>query len=432
MTTTPRSRSARRLGCLTIAVVALTALVNPSLGADAATAEFTLVSRADVATVQLLAKGAPLVAGGGVVFFTPGTAQTELAPVMSRGFSSAPYPGPFLLSLPGLVSGASGGKANVPNYPLFLESDSSLATDPAPITYGPYELAARSRLDGSVASAAVSPAAAPAWGLTGKALSDTHRAGGTFVAQSTATVDSFAVGPGVTVQGLRGTARLVATSSGDLVAESSFVPGTISIAGMTFGLVGSKLVAAGNSSPMDVTAASALLAARGITFEYVAERRTTSSVTGACLRIAAPVDLPGQPHSQMTVTLGEVSVSGYRSTTSSTPVSTEEESGTHPVAPVETRSGAGRPTLTPTDQPVLFPDPTPMTEGDPAQAVRTAGAPVVAHPQQRFVSSARRQPVDPPATGIYLLLVGAAAMTLLGSRLLGAFAIVGRLTGRRG
>lgn len=406
----------------TVGLVLLSAGLHAGTGASvsaAASAEFSMLARADVAGVEVRFRGAPLVPNGEVAFLTPGTAQAEFSSASSRGFASAPYPGPFVLSLPGLISGGSGGVVNVPNYPLVVESDTAFDPNPEPVTAGPYRLSASSSAARTESQARLSAGSAGAGALSGTASTAATQKGESLTTEATSLVEGLALPGGVVVAGTKSFARLTAAPGKAPAVETTLVPGTVTIAGRTFGLTEKGLVTGDTTTPLDLKPAEELLRQAGITFRYLPVERTPTAVTGAALDVSFPLNAPGQPPAVLRVLLGGVRVSlisaagavtgtaGIGTTTPGSAGGLEQPAAGAPTAPL----------AAPFDAAALPSDLPPAADtAEPAPVALAAPPPLTA-------GLARVALPDPSASGLYLLVAGSALLALAGSRLVGLVAV---------
>ena len=249
--------------------------------------------------------GAPAVPGGQVAYGSPASSQAAVDSLgTSSAFAAAPYPGDVATSLPGTIKGLSNGQIPVPEYPFFARS--SYPTTPEDRRQlGVNVLAARSDERSSEGTASFGGASGDPSVASGLGKATAGRvADGSFVAESTARVEGFAVGTVLRIGEVSSRVSLRALPGQPVTKERSFSVASVTVNGAVFGFTDQGLVAGGQTI---TPAANSALAGAGIGLEYVPATETDNSVTSASLRVRiSQPSSGGQPITE-TVTLGAVS-----------------------------------------------------------------------------------------------------------------------------
>jgi hypothetical protein len=268
------------VGALSTAA-AVSAAAAPA--AQGSLGNFTAVASAEGTRTTVLASGAVLtdtVADAG----SP-VAQAQLDSLGgSAAFGSVLYPGDLVVTAPGLVAGATGGKANLPAYPLIA----SASTNGAP----------SSKMDapGSSAQADASPTHATGRSTNGSST----QAGGTATVTSKADavvddagsvsvtagsdITSFTVGP-LTLGSVQSTARAVLSTDGRVTKAATFDASAATVAGAPVTITPKGLNA---SAPLQ-----SILDRAGISVRYLDQQETDGGIISAGLAVTKRQDLPG-------------------------------------------------------------------------------------------------------------------------------------------
>lgn len=223
------------------------------------------------------------------------TAQVSLDSTRgSQGFASSPYPGEAVVGLPPTLRGASG--APVPDYPLYVSSRSPSV--PKDERSAPGYLIRSASSDASSAAVAESGLADP----NVKGASSIVRANSAITeaastADSVVDIQSFGLKDVLDVGRVKATAKVVVNDAGKVRLSSSFEALRTTLAGQAVSITAEGIVAAGQTVPLpDASPAVQALEKAGVTIEYLAPTKTSTSVVSAGLRIsmkgAAPPEVP--------------------------------------------------------------------------------------------------------------------------------------------
>jgi hypothetical protein len=384
---------------------------------------FTVSARADAATIGIVDTHAPLVVNGQLVDATPATAQALVDSLgESQGFASAPYAGDFLVNVPNIVNGLFNGKAPpLPSYP-FIVNSSYPGSPSVQQVQGPYGITARSTPTNTTASARLglltgSPALVSA---TATSSANQDAATGALVAQADTEIVGLSLGPLLKIGKISAHAQMSAQPSQTPVKQSSFSVGTLTIAGIEVGVTDKGLQLGPTTVPItSVTALTTLLNAAGIKLSYLPSTQTATSVDSAGLSVSFTQNVPTQGPVNVTLTFGRVAVTtdsaGGATGTAGAPTGNDGGTGND--------NGTASPvaTIPAVAAPVGSIDGTTPPVAQPATA-RPAVAPRLARrrPSQPSAAIGPWQPiVGPRATGIYLAMMGAGVLVLVGARALG-------------
>ena len=402
-------------------------------GAESGTAgEYSVFARADVSSVSVVVTGAPVVPGGEVAYASPASSQAAIDSLgTSKAFSSAPYPGEVLATLPGTIRGASNGSLPVPDYPLYVTSDYP-STPRAERHVGVNSLSARSDPAASAGQATVALASGGPDIASGVGRATAERdSAGTFVADATATVSAFAVSPAVRIGDIIAHVRLRAVPGQPVLRETSFSVASVTVNGQRFGFTDKGLVAGDQTLlPAGAAAATSALAAAGIELAYVPGAQTDTSVTSAALRISYTTKTVQGP-TQVTAVLGQVSA---RAAATRLPT-LDDEGGSMigdagPVGPSDPAPTDGPVTATPPPAgDVNSPAPLPAGTADLASPVVVAPSPPAA-PPTAVLDGAAAAPaqsigmdIGPSGRTFYLALIVSGALAVIAARLLALFGV---------
>jgi hypothetical protein len=233
-------------------------------------------------------------------------AQAASSSVAQKAFSSYPYPGDTVASIPGLIGGllASAGHplpVPVPGYPLVAYAScndnsqtvkvpdgtgAGLPADPpytmtsscTPTSANALASAGSSSSQGGTAVKAgyVAAAASASQGKDGQVDATAH---------AEATGFSFAGGL-LSLSGLMADARVAVSASGTVTPTSSFEAGKISVAGTSVGFGPGGFTAGGQVVPVDVSALNSVLSQAGIKVTYLTASKGSGTATSAGIQVA--------------------------------------------------------------------------------------------------------------------------------------------------
>jgi hypothetical protein len=405
-----------------------------------------------------------------------GGPETDVAQSsLDKGDANAafPYFGPYVATLPGVVSGLFGFP--VPPYP--LTASSTFGSEPAHINYPGVELSAVSRATSTVADAVFGSAGSG--GISHSEVDES--ADGNITARATASSLLTALGPLVTLKGFESGVAVVADANGTLTRTSNFSIDEIAVPGLVLRLPeqspssypvpfpvpvpgvpapepipapsfpvpngGTTLVEPkigfingyfvvqplqGDAQKYVVPADSVVQAfkAQGVTLSYTAPQNTKDGIVGGVFSIqytfAAPPDNPYyKGETPATFVIGDTRASVSRAPespgaladglTGAAPTS----SGTGPdAAAVPPADLAGIGALPSTAGAVPTVDLQPQSSGGSSDRASGIGASLVAAGLPAFISS--------DFAGIYLALIGLTVIGLLAAAVLGAKGVSAR------
>lgn len=266
---------------------------------------YALTARADALSLEAVQASAPVVPNGQVLFATPSTSQATIDSLgTSNGYASAPYPGETAVTLPGVVTALAG--VPLPTYPFYVSSNYP-AVPSAAAAMGPFEAESQSSASQSAAQARVmlTPNDSPA-AFTSKASTSVSRdaASGTLAAEARSLVEGFAMGPQLSIGTISSFARLTRAGGAAPSKETSFSVGSITVAGMTYGLTDKGFEPLGAAPD---TAPVTQLEALGISIRYLPARETATHIESAGLAVGLTGELPSQGPAGLTFIFGRVS-----------------------------------------------------------------------------------------------------------------------------
>jgi hypothetical protein len=198
-------------------------ILLPSASASAAggATSFTALATAEGIRISTFAGGAPVTS-------EPAEGGSPIARAVldslgtSQAYASVLYPGDALVSVPGLVAGASGGQVNLPSYPLIAASDRNTAPEA--------EVAGPGATMRASSSAGRSLATTTAGTVTATALTETTL-DGEVVSSSESVVTGLFSGA-LKVGNIRSTAKVVLGPDGAVTRSSSFEVSGLEVAGV--------------------------------------------------------------------------------------------------------------------------------------------------------------------------------------------------------
>lgn len=245
-----------------------------------------------------------------------------------RADAGAPY-SPFLFSLPGTATGATGGAVDVPTPPGYVVA--SFPTSPeAESEQGAYSLSATASAQSARGETSVRPpAAGDAVPESGYALATSSaNADGSVTVRAVSRVDSFAFA-GVELSRVEADYTLTLQPSGASTLKGQVRLGAVTAAGLTSGLTESGVVAAGMPLPVtreNLNTLAPALAAQGVTLNYApttftygdgstssggdpVKGKTLQSVRFGGLVVGGKGEIPGQGPAELQVTLAALDLS---------------------------------------------------------------------------------------------------------------------------
>ena len=211
-------------------------------------------------------------------------AQTALSSTgQSNGFASFPYPGAFLLSLPGLA--ASQGAPETPPYPLYVESNATLKPKDEVKQPG-LALTSQSSPDASTAEAAAGGRSEQArvGSATAKANVTADKTAGTVLSEAGADTEALSAGP-LRIGRILAEAHATTSSAGGLTRTSSLQLFDVTVNGVTYGLSDKGFSSGASTSPLPANPAAEQLAKAGVKVTYLAAREVPDGVMSPGLRI---------------------------------------------------------------------------------------------------------------------------------------------------
>jgi hypothetical protein len=378
--------------------------------AQASNGIFALSARADGLGLEFVATGLPVVPQGKLAFISPASAQATLDQFSGAAFASAPYAGDLIVSMPTTINGLGAGTLPpFPAYPFYVATDS--ATPDARQEAGPYVLAAHSEPNDSNAQARVglSTTSPEVVSVTSDAAVHRDPATGLLVAEAVTTTAPTRINDLLSLGEITSTARFSydpSTPDVPPAKESSLAVGTITVAGLPFGLTDQGLVAAGNPLlPVDLGAITSLLAGSGVEVELLPAEETATAISSSAVQITYTEQLP-PPFLDTTVRLilGRSSAALTTGTLPSRPTPTTRPASPAP-APAAAPTGGGSVPIATPSVPVAAPvAPVAAPVAAPAAAVPTAAAQSIAAPLADLHL-------------FYLVLAGSALLAITSSRL---------------
>jgi hypothetical protein len=345
----------------------------PAAGA----AGFTGVAEANGVRTTVVASGGPLTSvpmdtGSPVAQATLDSLGSSLA------FASQPYPGDEAVTLPGTVAGVTGGKVNLPHYPLIAQSN-------APGQPSSDVEAPGSSLKAS-SSSAESKASATTGGSTGTTAAGLTSAYAQISQAATGTVTALAISDaqGITIGPLRlghvrssSTVHLAPDAS---VARSSALEVTgASVGGSAVGITPAGLTAGSSTTPLPATSpVDEQLRSAGVSVAYLEPESTPAGVVAAGVKVTVSRQVPG-PVSPVTVTYIFGQSASAVAGVAGTPPSLAVPSGLGPTSPPPDSAG---------------------TSADPAGLPTPRNAPGIASPLGAAMTAAFPSPRPPPAPSV--------------------------------
>jgi hypothetical protein len=361
----------------------------------------------------------------------------------SRAFASLPYPGDLAISGPGLLAGLT-GLPSPPPYPFYVAS-SHPTTPEAKMAQPGYELAATSAESSSQGSTMTgnrtgSESAPSAIGSTvTKAVTNRDAASGVVTAEATGTADVINIGGVLRIGQTDAKAKVTRGPGAEPTREATFAINGMTIAGQTVGFSEKGFTFGGTNTP--IPQADPLLEALAqakITVQYLSRIDNPDGVVSPGLVIRQEQATPGGPTMVIRYVFGQMAASatvsgGPTSIGGSLPAIDTGPSDTQVISPP-----ADTPGPTSTGEPAALPavtddtsssygssrygtggvdSGTPATESSSAVAAPVTETPVAGLVQEAApISQAPVTLVD--TASIYLILVAAAAVALLGGTVL--------------
>ena len=386
---------------------------------------FILSASAVALGVQVIGATLPLAPGGEDAFLSPASTQSYLDSTRSNGYASAPFPGNFIISLPTTVDGlTSGSFPPIPSYPFYVAS-----TDPTTPTagdaVGPYQISASSNPTASSGDAKIGLSTSSPQVASTTSLSSVSRDPTTGIAeavQASTEIAPLQLNSILSLGDVNSSVTLTydpSNPTAGVTEKDSFSVGTVTIAGVQLGLTSQGLTLPGGVKiPLNLSALQKLLAATGLSIQYLPLTRTATSLTSAGVEVSFNKTLPTAGNTTVNIVLGQVSATLNPGT--AVPSSPE----TDVVAPLpsdqSTSLGGGLPTSLPIASGV-----TPTTSAPSA-----AGQTPVRGPQTQILGFIPAHLND--VSLLYLSLALAGLLALVGSRLTQWIAFKLRLVGRQG
>lgn len=279
---TPQRRWCGCVGAAVLFFVATGSLVTatvllPSASASAAggATSFTALATAEGIRISTFAGGAPVTS-------EPAEGGSPIARAVldslgtSQAYASVLYPGDALVSVPGLVAGASGGQVNLPSYPLIAASDRTTAPEA--------EVAGPGATMRASSSAGRSLATTTAGTVTATALTETTL-DGEVVSSSESVVTGLFSGV-IKVGNIRSTAKVVLGPDGAVTRSSAFEVSGLEVGGVKVAVGRDGLVLGENTSALPSAGdLEKALAEAGIQLRLLAAVETEDAIEGQGLEI---------------------------------------------------------------------------------------------------------------------------------------------------
>jgi hypothetical protein len=234
----------------------------------------------------------------------------------SSAFASFPYPGDAGVTVPGLLPAVVPGAPSMPPYPFYAKSEYPIVPK-AGQAAGAVNLSAESTQTASRATGSAGPQGDGPGSMSSEA--SVAEAGDSVGAPSTAVVAAFAAGP-LTLGRVVSTASVTLLADGTLQRKSGLELSGVRIGDQTVGLSSSGFVGPGTGVPFPPGVQDQLrsiLAAGGMTVEFVPERQTDDGVVSAGLRIRQERDMPNG-HDALTWVIGQATASAVGGATGAT------------------------------------------------------------------------------------------------------------------
>lgn len=429
-----------------VGLLALAALFFPQvagalptqLGGDSAFGSFTAIGDANGLSIEVDDPSAPLVANGQLVFASDTSSQAQVDSLgESQAFSSVPYPGPLVSTLPNLINGLTSGQfPPLPTYPLLVSSQYP-TTPRDQVSQGPYQMTASSQQNEARATGIIAVSdTAPSVAEVSTTAAATQNSDGSVTATATTSTNVVDFGPNSLLQidGVESSAAVSQTPGGALQRTAHLTAAAIRVGGVALALTDRGLQLAGTSIPilgLDSTLTVLLnsLSASGISLSVLPAKKLPDGVESAALQVIEQRDIPGQGNVVATVTFG-----GAVATVSSSSV---------PNVPSAPLPGSGSTAPAGTVPPVS------VSPVRPLSSTAASAAPVTATPSNLHPSSSLGHASNEPAARqdeelihhplslngsasvFYLILLASAAVTLVGTELLRRVAVRLQLSRRR-
>lgn len=277
-------------------VVAVTVAVAPLIIGTPTHAEVFFRATAIADGMNTIVGGAAVPFGAVVEGATP-AAQAVLDSLgNSHGYAANPYPGDFVVSVPGTVAGILPVPATVPRYPAFVTSDSGTQPE-AHADYPAYTLASISGETGTHAAAAEGDRAADEGYAAADAQTRTT-SDGTVHAIATSTVSGFQV-PGVVSFGtVTTTAQVTRAPASRAQVKSRIQIWGVTVGGQSVGFSDGHFVAPGTEQPLPADPLADILSDAGVSVRYVDARRLPNGVVSPAVEVTVRQEAPaGNPAS---------------------------------------------------------------------------------------------------------------------------------------
>ncbi|MDP9181174.1 MAG: hypothetical protein M3P04_00175 [Actinomycetota bacterium] len=346
-----------------------------------------------------------------------GSGQTAQAVIdqigTSTGFASFPYPGQFVLGVPGLVAGAGGPSLPV-DYPLYVSSD---PLHPKAQADGPgYSLRASSATGATTADA-----------TGGAAYGDTFASGrGTahassevtathdVVAEASTVVDSITVTGVLHIGRVSSSVTVTRSATGALRRMSHLDVEGASVGGQAISISDGEVVVTGTRQPLPDSPAGDLLATAGVTVAITEPVDDPDGRTGGAIVITVVNTNDAAGTSKAIYRLGGAAAFvSFSSINDGPPAVIETEDGGPAPAPVAQPAAP----VSPGD---AFDAPAPAT---PDVAGAAPGPPAVAFP----APASARVPLRGDAAWLYFCFVACSAALVLSTQLLSRYGVKARL-----
>ena len=236
----------------------------------------------------------------------------------NSSLASAPYPGAFAAGMAGTFRAVSrpGGQPGIgqapplPDWP-FIVTSTYPGREESAQTNGPYTVSAASGPAGSLAAATVG-ALGPGAVLSPASRSEARwdASAEKFVAKADSSFAALTLDPVLKLVDVEAHVTLAAAPGEKPSTTSSFEVGTMTVGGVKVGLTDKGFIVGPNAGPSpNPGPLSAVLAAAGITIEFIPAQTTTKGIRSAGMRITSTQEFPVQGRVTQTWTAGLVSAS---------------------------------------------------------------------------------------------------------------------------
>ncbi|HWE65087.1 MAG TPA: hypothetical protein VG298_00440 [Acidimicrobiales bacterium] len=276
---------------------------------------FNALGRSDGLSIEVDDPSAPIVSNGQLIFASDSSSQAQLDSLgQSQAFSSVPYPGPLVASLPNLVNGLFSGQIPpLPSYPLYVSSQYPTAPSDV-VNQGPYEMDATSGTSDAKALGIIGAVnGSPSVANLSSSAEAVQNADGSVTATADNALKGLDFGPGslLQVDGVQSSATATQSPGQSLQTSSTLSVATLSIAGIGLSITDKGLAVDGHQVAalgltQTITTLLHALSTQGLTLTYLPAKQLPDGVQSAALEIQEQKNIPGQGNVVVTLTIGAV------------------------------------------------------------------------------------------------------------------------------